>query len=595
MQLREYQRRFVDACTAALFEDGSALGVAPTGAGKTVMLSALIAEHGGSALVVQHREELLTQNRATFCRYTGTAPDDHGQVAAGRERWRRVTFGMVMSLRNRLDRMPPVDLLVIDEAHRARAESYRLIVERARELNPRVLVFGVTATPDRGDKKGLGKVFRAVGDVIHVEDLIAAGHLVPPRAHVVGELDWTDAPRTSTGEYDMRHVEAEVSVEVVVDEVLRHWQREAGERQSVFFCPGVESAHAYAARLRMLGVTAECVDGQTPADDRRRIFAGLDSGQIQVLTNVYVATEGWDCPPVSCVVLLRPSSFKSTMVQMVGRGLRTAPGKSDCIVLDFGRSLQMHGDLTVIPRMRDAPKGDAPTKACPECESTVPAAVATCPMCGFDFQQAEDDSEKERIRLREVQMREFRLLQQREDRRRKAALPVWLEVSPLAAAARVSPQHGILLTRWKGRVWLLEEGRGYPARVADSWPEDTDFIHVNSAVASRLVERCDAGELDEAFIHQMRQWSSRDSAATHKMLASVQRAWLAKGLDAPMTAAMTDAWSFLWFDRARPRLLRALTEHWRRNADQREEDQQRTVAAHAPRGEHLAPHGHAEP
>jgi DNA repair protein RadD len=594
MILRDYQRRFVDECASALYQHRSALGVAPTGAGKTVMLSALIAEHGGRALVVQHREELLTQNRATFCLYTDTDPLDHGEVSAGVARWRHVTFAMVMSLRNRLDAMPPVDLLVIDEAHRARAESYRLLVERALEINPRALVFGVTATPDRGDRKGLGRVFKSVGSVIHVEDLIDAGHLVRPDARVIGEVDWTDAPRTSTGEYDLSSIEAEVTVEVVMDEVLRHWTREAGCRQSVFFCPGVASAHAYAERLQMLGVTAACVDGTTPSDERRRIFAGLRDGSIQVLTNVYVATEGWDCPPVSCVVLLRPSSYKSTMVQMVGRGLRASTGKTDCIVLDFGRSLQMHGDLTVIPRMRDPVPGEAPTKPCPECGATIPAAVATCPICGHDLQAEADAQERERVRLREIQMREFRLVEERRQRRIREAQPVWLEVSDRAMAACVSPGCGLILSRWRDQLWLVEADRSGPARIGAEWADDADMTEVMQSITERLVERCDAGELDESFLWRMREWSDRGAAASSPMRDQVQRLFRSRGCTPPITVAMHDAWTFLWFDRARPRLRAALTQQ-RQNEDQREENQQRATPGHAAERGAPAPYGHANP
>jgi DNA repair protein RadD len=151
------------------------------------------------------------------------------------------------------------------------------------------------------------------------------------------------------------------------------------------------------------GVKAEMVTGETADVERESIFKRLDSGETQVLVNVAVATEGWDCPPVSCVVLLRPCSHKSTFVQMIGRGLRKIepdryPGliKTDCVVLDFGTSALTHGsleqdiDLDQPGKADNEGSGVPPLKICPECEAEVPIRVRECPFCGHEFPVAKE-------------------------------------------------------------------------------------------------------------------------------------------------------------------------------------------------------------
>src|SRR5690606_28440423 len=184
-------------------------------------------------------------------------------------------------------------------------------------------------------------------------------------------------------------------------------------RRTIAFCSTVAHAEHVAEAFRAEGVAAETVTGETAAGERAAILARLDSGETQVLVNVAVATEGFDCQPVSCVVLLRPCSHKSTMIQMIGRGLRPVdpelyPGvvKTDCLVLDFGTSVLTHGSLEqeieLDGRLRDE-KGDAPSKTCPECGAEVHLSVRECPFCGHAFER-EAKGELESFRLAEVDL-----------------------------------------------------------------------------------------------------------------------------------------------------------------------------------------------
>ncbi|TPQ48760.1 helicase [Prosthecomicrobium hirschii] len=402
MLLRPRQRLFVERSVKALDEHGNTIGVAPTGAGKTLMLSAVAGEIvGGSdakACVLAHRDELTAQNRAKFARINPAIPTS--VVDAGQKSWDgQVTFAMVPTLArsSNLDTMPTLDLLVIDEAHHAAADSYRRIIDRVRDRNADCRIYGVTATPMRGDKRGLRPVFSNVADQIRIGELIAAGHLIPPRTFVIdvgvqGELAKV---RRTAEDFDMAEVERVMNKAPITEAIIRHWRDKAVGRPTVVFCAGVDHARAVTEAFCGAGVPAVLVTGAMTEAERKASLEDFTSGRAQVVVNVAVLTEGFDHPPTSCVVLLRPSSFKSTMIQMVGRGLRTVdprehPGviKTDCIVLDFGTSTLLHGSLEQdVDLDGREPDGEAPSKTCPSCEAVVPLGVTECPLCGHAFER----------------------------------------------------------------------------------------------------------------------------------------------------------------------------------------------------------------
>ena len=372
--------------------------------GKTIMLSAAVGKSlvgpGFKAAVLAHRDELTTQNREKFSRVNPSIITS--VVDASGKSWRgQVTFAMVPTLTraSNLDAMPQLDLLVIDEAHHAAADSYRRIIDRVLQQNPKCHIFGVTATPNRGDRKGLRSVFSNVADQIRLAEIIRSGHLVPPRTFVldVGVRDELSKVKKSGDDFDMAEVGRIMNRTPVNDAVVRHWKEKADDRQTVVFCSTVAHAQAVAAAFNKAGVPTVLVTGELPDAKRRNVLAAYASGEARIVVNVAVLTEGWDHPPTSCVVLLRPSSFKSTMIQMVGRGLRTIdphehPGivKTDCIVLDFGTSSLIHGSLEQdVDLDGHEASGEAPTKICPSCEGEVPLSCTECPLCGYAFGKSE--------------------------------------------------------------------------------------------------------------------------------------------------------------------------------------------------------------
>lgn len=406
MMLRPRQALLVERSLAALYLHGNTLAIGPTGSGKTIMLSAVaggvLEEPDAKACILAHRDELTAQNREKFGRAN---PGVATSVFDAKEKsWAgRATFAMVQTLSRdaHLDAMPTLDLLVVDEAHHAASPSYRRVIDRVLSRNPRALIFGATATPARSDGKGLREVFSNVADQITLGELIASGHLVPPRTFVidVGAQSALAQVRRTATDFDMTEVEAILNRTPITDAVIRHWREKAGDRKTIVFCSTVAHAQCVAEAFVAAGIRAVLIHGELSDAERATRLAEYETGDAQVVVNVAVLTEGYDYTPTSCVVLLRPSSHKSTLTQMIGRGLRTIdptehPGvvKTDCIVLDFGTATLMHGSLEQEANLDGHQhQGQAPTKECPSCEALVPLGCRECPLCGFEWTREETE------------------------------------------------------------------------------------------------------------------------------------------------------------------------------------------------------------
>lgn len=404
--LRPRQKTFVERSITALKDHGNTLSVAPTGFGKSRCLSAVIENvvSSGSerACVLAHRDELVNQNREQLHRYlSGLSRDLPTTIVNATEKsWDgQVTYAMVPSLtRDRhLEQMPPLSLLVVDEAHHAIAPSYLKIIDHAKELNSNVKIFGVTASAVRSDGRGLRKVFTNVADQVTLGDVIKDGHLVPPKTFIVdlGVQKDLQKVKKTTQDFDMQAVSEIMNHQVLNNSVVKHWQEKAGGRKTIVFCSTVNHARDVCKAFVDAGIKAAVIDGEMPRLERQKTLYQFDREDLQVLVNCFVLTEGFDCQPVSCVVLLRPSSHKSTFIQCVGRGLRTVdpneyPGvtKTDCIVLDFGTSTLIHGSLEQDIDLDGAQAdGEAPEKHCPECDAQVPLGCRECPLCGYVWER----------------------------------------------------------------------------------------------------------------------------------------------------------------------------------------------------------------
>ena len=408
MILRKRQKEFVEKSVTALKQHGNTLGIAPTGAGKTLMFSAVVGELLGAdnkALILAHRDELTSQNQEKFLRInpgiSTSIFDAKTKSFAG-----QAVFAMVQTLsrKENLSLIPVIDILAIDEGHHCVSPSYRNIIKEVEERNPEVKIYGVTATPSRGDKKDLGDIFSNVADQIKISELVASGHLVRPRTYIidVGTQSELKNVKKTAGDFDMAAVEKIMNKLPITEEVFAKWQELAGNRKTVIFCSTVAHGKSVAGVFNTHGIKTVFISGDLSEVERKNALSEFEQGDAQVIVNVAVLTEGWDYQPTSCVVLLRPSSFKSTMIQMIGRGLRVVDTnlypevtKEDCIILDFGTSSLIHGSLEVdvdLEKAKQPKKKSDPRfqKECPSCSMLVPSASNNCPLCDYEFASREE-------------------------------------------------------------------------------------------------------------------------------------------------------------------------------------------------------------
>ena len=354
IELREYQTNAV-ANILADWRDGfrRVLLMAATGTGKTIMFLSLLDKvivDGKRALILAHRRELIFQPIDKAQKFYPDLANRMGIVMADRNDYKaQVVVATVQSLRKeRLDKIleaGAIDYVIIDESHHVVASQYVKILEALGDP----MVLGCTATPKRTDRIALGKVFKKVSYKISIQDAIREGALVPftPLGFAL-PVDASKVKETKDGWEDDPMGEL-LSAENIMEIVLEKWREFAGSRQTIAFTASVAQAHNTAAFFRERGIAAQAIDGTTNDADRDRILGDFQSGKVQIVMNCMVLTEGFDAPETSCVMMIAPPKSDLIYVQRLGRGLRTAIGKEDCIVLDFApkgaRNIIMAGDV----------------------------------------------------------------------------------------------------------------------------------------------------------------------------------------------------------------------------------------------------------
>lgn len=344
--LRAYQSEAIAAVLAARRRGVRRMVVClPTGAGKTVIFAALARMARRQVLVLAHREELLVQARDKLAVALGEEPGSPlVAIERGSERAPREARVLVASIRSlheerlgRVLRGRDFGLIVYDECHHAAAEDNLRVLRQlgAFDADWTGTLLGFTATTARGDGRGLDVAFEEIVYSRTLPDLIDAGFLVPLRGFRVS----TNADLRRIGGGGLDFPEEELAEAVDVEErnalVARSIQELARDRRTVAFCVTVRHARHLAQALNAIGVPAGLVHGAMPPERRATELAAFRGGRLQVLTNVGVLTEGFDDPEVSCVAMARPTRSAGLYAQCVGRGTRLAPGKKDCLVLDF--------------------------------------------------------------------------------------------------------------------------------------------------------------------------------------------------------------------------------------------------------------------
>lgn len=334
-ELRPYQQQARERIHAE-WENGHTrtLLVLPTGTGKTIVFASVAADQvraGHRVLILAHRGELLEQAADKLQRSTGLVSAVEKADATCLNTWFRVVVGSVQTLQRtaRLERFPHdyFGTIIIDEAHHAITDGYRRILDYFGSAK----VLGVTATPDRGDMRNLGEVFDSLAFEYKLTDAIKEGYLCRIMAQTIPlKLDISSVTM-SGGDYAVGDLGT--ALDPYLEQIAAEMAQRCKSRKTVVFLPLIKTSQKFRDLLNAKGFRAAEVNGQSA--DRREILADFDAGKYNVLCNSMLLTEGWDCPSVDCVVVLRPTKVRSLYSQMVGRGTRLSPGKSDLLLLDF--------------------------------------------------------------------------------------------------------------------------------------------------------------------------------------------------------------------------------------------------------------------
>jgi superfamily II DNA or RNA helicase len=327
----------------------------PTGTGKTSVFTWLMERMNLTrpALVLAHRDELIRQ---AADRIQALAPGVRVGVEKAEESAPAASEVVVASVQSigrknctRLEWLAEVgpELIICDEAHHAPADSYLRVFERFGAFDPDgAFLVGCTATPHRLDAKKMGEVFQEEAYRYEMRTAMQEGWLCPIRCYrVVTDTDISDV-KTVSGDFEVGALSRAVNNRQRTEQVLNHWVDAAWGRRTIAFCVDVAHAHDTAALFRKAGIPAEAVDGGMPMEERRAVLARLKSGETKVVANCQVLTEGFDCPEVGCVVMLRPTKSSALYTQMAGRGTRPAPGKEDLILLDVVDNCCRHSLIT---------------------------------------------------------------------------------------------------------------------------------------------------------------------------------------------------------------------------------------------------------
>ena len=327
IKLRDYQLKCLNSIEKGLEKYKAVLIQVPTGGGKTLIFNAYALNKTGNTLVLVHRKELLFQTADKYKMIGGD--DSHiGYIAQGVFKTNRLTVGMMQTVYKGLNKInfKYFDTVIIDEAHHSMASTWRTVIETAKKSGCKII--GVTATPFRTDEQQLKDLYDELVFKLDILDLIKAGHLVS----VVGKMVYIDADYSklktsnnkSTGEsdYSAKSIENVLNKEEINKQVVEKWLELGENRKTIFFTVSIEHANALKAEFVKNNIASECISSKLSSQDRDNIIKKFAAGEVKVLVNVDILTEGFDDPSVQCVGLLRPTKSLSLYAQIVGRGVR---------------------------------------------------------------------------------------------------------------------------------------------------------------------------------------------------------------------------------------------------------------------------------
>lgn len=407
--LRDYQGLAIEAIFDYFVEhEGTPIVVMPVGSGKSLTIAEFIREAniyypGTRFVVLAHVAELLTQNAEELM---GQWPEANisffSDTLGQKELDGDIIFAGIQSIyKKAYDFRHTPDLILVDECHLIPPDSdtmYRKFISDMQAINPNIKIVGFTGTPFRAGHgmlhKGKNALFTHIAYEIPITELIARGHLVPVVTPQLNTKMSTAGVKMRGGDFITSQLSKVVDDDAItkacVDEIVAHG---ADRNRWLIFTVDIEHCGHVADEIKKRGISCEVIHSKTPTMERNRIVDRYKNGDLKCLVNVAVFTTGFNNPSIDLLAFMRPTRSPVLYIQMAGRGMRTYPGKTDCLLLDFGGVVE---ELGPIDQVRVAEKnegtGDAPIKYClgefpngVKCNATLHAAAMKCPYCGYDF------------------------------------------------------------------------------------------------------------------------------------------------------------------------------------------------------------------
>lgn len=400
IQLRPYQEEAVQAVFDYFTtKSGNPLIVLPTGSGKSLTMAAFIRRAieqypTTRVILLTHVRELIEQDAKAIIRYWPEAPIGIWSAGVGVKQKAQITVAGIQSIHTLPTKFADTDLVIIDEAHLVSKKAdtmYGRFLAGLRKHNPALKVIGLTATHYRMDSglltDGDSRIFTDIAYEADVGTLIKDGYLCPLVAKQGATKADLSQVHTRGGEFVANELQAAMDKDHLIKGALAEVEKYAHDRQHILgFCSGVEHAEHCAIVARDMGSTADFVTGDMPNHVRDSKINAFKEGRVLVLFNAMLLTTGFDMPDIDCIVMLRPTKSTGLYVQIMGRGLRKHPSKTNTLVLDFAGNVERHGPIDQIRVKRKGEKGEgvsvAPVKECPDCHELLHTAVMLCPQCG---------------------------------------------------------------------------------------------------------------------------------------------------------------------------------------------------------------------
>ena len=420
--LRNYQIKAISETYKWLrAHEGNPCIVAPTGSGKAHIIAGFCADilrrkSDAKILVLSHVKELLVQDAEKIKAAWPKAPLAIYSAGLGTKETDSITVAGIQSIWRKPEQLGKIDIVIVDEAHMIQNEDegmYRRLLSSLQAINPKIRMIGLTATPYRLGQglltEGDDAIFQGLIEPVTIEELVKRGFLARLTSTFTDTQMDVEGIKKVQGDYEKQELEQRVNSSELNAKVVSETIRRAGSRTAwLVFCVSISHAEAMRDEFRAQGIEAEAITSKTSASERERIFRDFKAGKIKALTNVGVATTGFDYPDIDVIVMARPTLSPGLYIQMSGRGMRVkSPGHhSDCLVLDFAGNIARHGAVTkIIPPRRTVKTGRKPGpqelgemfKRCPKCRSTIMRRARECVHCGYIFAELSDLSVSEDI------------------------------------------------------------------------------------------------------------------------------------------------------------------------------------------------------